>query len=1090
MTAAWSSEWQPTEREQSAYAHLFSLVDTRGEGVVRGQAAVPFFQKSGLPDATLGEIWQLADSDSKGHLTAPEFGVAMKLISLAQAQRPVALGELGSEAGLPELKGIVHRADVGSPSTPSLAAMRGRSGSSTSSTGWARGLVGAAESLDNLPETVVPAREKQQYAQIFAGSGPVDGVLDGAAARALFTKTKLDNGQLNRIWALADPRAEGKLRLPGFIVAMYFIRRTMENRAFELPAVCPPSLWRSAGGELARSPLGSLSQTSLGGVLSPEVPAAQWDVTKDEWRRYEQFFDSLDSQRAGYLVGDVPVNFFLKSKLPEEELSRVWDLADTKHCGRLGKEEFAVAMHLINARLAGTPIPDRLPPTLVPPSMRRHLPASSSSNALSRVHSISPQLRPASAVGRVQQMGDIKRAASYSSSSLREPAAEPISRAMTELTPVPLSVASTADDSEIAALQGRIGQIEGQSQVLQGQRAATTGQLASATTRKQALEVRLAAVQSSHDAEQRINRELEARLADEEARVGALQEQVAEANKLLTAVSAQHGQLEQAVHRAQTQQLALGQRLHQAQEDERQLRAEIESLEAQKLQLEQRLAVVESQIRHQQQANTGLSQLAAGLKRDVDEAAQRVEAAEKESPSFDDIFGAADAQGPVSASAATEDAVSGSGVDGAAAASPGSELLPQDGAANTSAFDTFGAHSADPFEEFLQSATASPQPAATSAFGKTPKRHAAEEVDAKTKQFDALFESSGAPAATRSMSKPQSGAASWEAADPRSVTSTPAPGSSAGPRKGQQAAKSTPSSPPPLSGASKRPELLEASGKGFAADFGTAFGEVAGGSDRAISRDIEAFETKFPDIGALGITDGGLSGEAPAAISSGTEDLTFESVFGNDGAAAPKAAEADLPTDKGDAGVTSDAKPAVEPAAEPATEPAVEQAASMDSGDAQAPEQPRPVEAKRNGKGGDDDEAAAPPVVRRTNVSARPISRVLSIFRPSSSRGSGWLAAVGGGGGGGGDGSGGSAANGKRSSATKRSSAAKRQQARNREFEAQWAGGDWPEWVRRGEHYHERKMLTEMGYPKDRVVEALEVNDFNLTQATDYLLSS
>ncbi|KAJ2710628.1 hypothetical protein H4R19_003656 [Coemansia spiralis] len=966
MTSAGGSDWQPTEREQSAYAHLYSLVDTGGEGVVRGQAAVPFFQKSGLPDAVLGEIWQLADAGSKGHLTTPEFGVAMKLISLAQAQRPVALDGLGSDTGLPELKGVAHRVGLGSPSTGSLAGARGRSGSSTSSAGWPRGLAGAAESLDNLSDTVVPAREKQQYAQIFAGSGPTDGALSGAAARALFTKTKLDGEQLARIWALADPRGEDKLRLPGFIVAMYFIRRTMESRSFELPAVCPPSLWRSAGGDqLARSPLGSVSQTSLGGVLSPELGAAQWDVTKDEWRRYEQFFDSLDSQRAGYLVGDVPVNFFLKSKLPDEELSRVWDLADVQRRGRLSKEEFAVAMHLINARLAGAPIPDKLSPTLVPPSMRRPQPASASS-AASRVHSISPQLRPASTVGRVQQINDIKRAASYSSSSLRESVPEALPRAATARV--------AADDAELAALQSRISQIEGQSQVLHGQRAVTAGQLASATTRKQELEVRLAAVQSSHEAEQRINHDLEATLADEEARASALQEQVAEANRRLAAVLAQHGQLEQAVHRAQTQQLALAQRLHQAQEDEHQLSAEIESLELQKQQFEQRLAAAQAQIRDQQQANAGLSQRVGELRRDADELAQQAEAAERETPSFDDIFGTGDSheqeehdqehEALPSSNPAT------SSIDDAAALSARSESLPPAQTApmaSTSAFDTFGAHSADPFEEFLQSATASPQPAAAATSnGRAAQWHSAEDVDAKTKQFNALFVPGGAPAATRSTSKPLGSAASWEAADPRSVTSTPAPGDRARAVNGVQVAKSTPSSPP-LSGASKHAELLEVSGQGFAADFGTAFGELPGASDRAISRDIEAFETKFPDIGALGISEGGPSGDEAAPGSSGAEGLTFESVFGgDDSTAAPKATAADGPAE------------AAGPAAKEAAEASEAPEPAPGARDAPAPEQPQKMqkqaEAKSDGKASDgkasDGEVAVPAVVRRTNGKA------------------------------------------------------------------------------------------------------------------------
>lgn len=46
------------------------------------------------------------------------------------------------------------------------------------------------------------------------------------------------------------------------------------------------------------------------------------------------------------------------------------DLADINNDGRLTRDGFAVAMHLIQGKLSGKEIPTALPPTLVPPSMR------------------------------------------------------------------------------------------------------------------------------------------------------------------------------------------------------------------------------------------------------------------------------------------------------------------------------------------------------------------------------------------------------------------------------------------------------------------------------------------------------------------------------------------------------------------------------------------------------------------------------------------------------------------------------------------------------------------------------------------------
>jgi epidermal growth factor receptor substrate 15 len=64
-------------------------------------------------------------------------------------------------------------------------------------------------------------------------------------------------------------------------------------------------------------PLGSPSVTQNGHPLP-------WDVTAAEKTAADRFFDELDSQRRGYIEGDVAVPFILKSNLPGEALAQVW----------------------------------------------------------------------------------------------------------------------------------------------------------------------------------------------------------------------------------------------------------------------------------------------------------------------------------------------------------------------------------------------------------------------------------------------------------------------------------------------------------------------------------------------------------------------------------------------------------------------------------------------------------------------------------------------------------------------------------------------------------------------------------------------
>ncbi|KAJ2018255.1 hypothetical protein GGI03_001098 [Coemansia sp. RSA 2337] len=1063
-TAGLGGLWRPTEREQRAYTYLLSLNDAENEGLVRGQFAVPFFQKSGLPDAVLGGIWQLADTDSKGHLTAQEFGVAMKLISLAQAHRPVALSNLKDEVQLPDMKGL-DLSQVAGPTGASNSASDShvRRDSTASSAGWSNLMISAGS--DASAEPTVPPKDKLQYKQIFEKSQPVDGAISGAAAKALFTKTKLSSEQLASIWALADPNSEGKLRLPGFIVAMYYIRSIMSNRNFELPRSCPSSLWRSAGGD---APLRSPTSSSLANVSTPDLASSpHWDVTPDERVRYEQFFKNLDQQRVGYLSGDVPVNFFLKSKLPEAALSKIWDLADISHSGRLDIEEFSVAMHLINVHLAGDIIPDRLPATLVPPSMRR-----ASIVSTSQIN-LSPPLRPSSARDRLQMIDTLKRSTTYTLPP-RGPMSAGISRSSTGRSPAPLS--PVIDDAEVSSLQSQLSHLEDVSRGLQTQRTTSASQLAMAGSRKHDLEMKISALQATHEAETRVNQELQERLKIEEARVSVLQEQVAEASRALAIVSAQRGQLEQDVHHVQTQQLAAQQALRQAQEDSQQLSAEIAALEQQKKHMEQALLAQRQAQQQREVGNRALAESVEVLRGEVAELSKQTAALatseslgarQRESLSFDDIFGTNDTsahspgdtafgdmfKSPPNPSAADDSSVhedvrpdtaesfarfaTASDAVSSSAHSPPSlhqqlppssilATMPLFGAVEATtgadAFDSFGAHADDPFEEFLQSTSSTSMLKLTS----SPPATTAPVVVAEARSMDMRA------ATTDDVLMHADGAQT--SADPRSVSSTPAPGGLV--RAATDSVKASPSVDEVAAGVPKTSGSIADKQQGFGADFGSAFGMLPSSSERAIKQDMEAFETNFPDINTLDIAaevaQSSVTKLATVPEDGVTGDLTFDSVFG------PGGGSQDTTASK-----TEEDK----------------QTATIDS---------VPV----SGSKIEEDEFVPPPVVKRTNVTARPMSRVLSIFRSSNNRSS-TLAGV--------------PALPKRSNTADKREQLSREQ--DRKFEEMWAKGDWPEWVRKGEYVTERRMLLEMGYPKDRVVEALEVNDFNLAQATDYLLS-
>ena len=112
---------------------------------------------------------------------------------------------------------------------------------------------------------------------------------------------------------------------------------------------------------------GQSNYTTAGLQGNAEIPFA---ITKDEKAIYDQIFKAWDGLTKGYIGGGQAIEIFGQSGLDKSDLERVWTLADNGNKGRLNLDEFAVAMHLIYRKLNGYPVPNRLPPELVPPSTR------------------------------------------------------------------------------------------------------------------------------------------------------------------------------------------------------------------------------------------------------------------------------------------------------------------------------------------------------------------------------------------------------------------------------------------------------------------------------------------------------------------------------------------------------------------------------------------------------------------------------------------------------------------------------------------------------------------------------------------------
>lgn len=78
-------------------------------------------------------------------------------------------------------------------------------------------------------------------------------------------------------------------------------------------------------GQRPAPPLPSRAPTIPAFPLAPQATGQPpWDVTPQEKATFDGFFDTLDTQKRGYIEGDVAVPFMLQSKLSDDILAQIW----------------------------------------------------------------------------------------------------------------------------------------------------------------------------------------------------------------------------------------------------------------------------------------------------------------------------------------------------------------------------------------------------------------------------------------------------------------------------------------------------------------------------------------------------------------------------------------------------------------------------------------------------------------------------------------------------------------------------------------------------------------------------------------------
>ncbi|XP_062545654.1 intersectin-1 isoform X3 [Armigeres subalbatus] len=396
-----------TSRERAKYGEQFKSLQPVN-GIVTGAQAKGFFLQSQLPPLILGQIWALADTDSDGKMTLGEFSIACKLINLKlrgfeipKTLPPTMIASLTAVGGTPTLtptsglspldpmKSLANSIQPNMPpAVPPQPAMVPHvvphaivppmmnnqmagmvqqpliSGVPVKPAIPPQPLIAATQPPLIPMQPMLPQTGTMPP---MAGSNPPmmppqpqQPLIAGLGGMPAYQTTPAPVAGVGIVKPLIDPI--GGIASPPLVPG---VQPVMPMQSVPAAVPAPPTPPQSGGGTPQRSM--SISERAP----SIESPQIEWAIKGPAKLKYTQLFNTTDRNRSGHLTGPQARNIMVQTKLPQASLAQIWALADMDSDGRLGCEEFVLAMYLCDLALQGEKVPTTLPPELIPPSFRK-----------------------------------------------------------------------------------------------------------------------------------------------------------------------------------------------------------------------------------------------------------------------------------------------------------------------------------------------------------------------------------------------------------------------------------------------------------------------------------------------------------------------------------------------------------------------------------------------------------------------------------------------------------------------------------------------------------------------------------------------
>lgn len=365
-----------TAHDQQKFEDLFRSAVPKNSNAITADAARDVLMRSGLQPAQLARIWELSDLNKSGQLLFPEFALALHLCNVALRGLPIPYQLEPNVKN--EVEGFV---DAISFSIPDDDAYQRKT------------------PFDNLTQ---PAQQQSTISQLSGlqvqpqQTGFQQPLLSQATGYQPIQPqaTGYQPLQPQRTgFQAVQPQTTGYQALQPQSTG--FQQQPLQNQAtgFQTSFNPPAMLQQQKTGANGMFSNGLLQQQKTGvgnnnlfqsSYLQPQrtgfsgfaqyqnLPPKQNQefIKPQEKELFSKIFDTYDSKKNGHLDPQLSAEIFRKSGLNRSELEKVWNLITTESTTHLNKESFSLGMWLIYRKLNGNELPNRLPDSLLPDSLK------------------------------------------------------------------------------------------------------------------------------------------------------------------------------------------------------------------------------------------------------------------------------------------------------------------------------------------------------------------------------------------------------------------------------------------------------------------------------------------------------------------------------------------------------------------------------------------------------------------------------------------------------------------------------------------------------------------------------------------------